>query len=193
MAVRVTTVGFKSIRKRLTQTRLGPLTKRVHSAMVVQWRNAADAFIRAAVRQVLVETGMSAASFFPLSRAIKRVKAVTAVRAKTARGNPLPNKRAALLPNGRRASFPPSPQAGVALGQDAFQFDTGTPTNPVFTFQFSTVVFQHAFHEPSQNSLAAGQDAFTVEINRRFLTIVSQVLSQFLILRPRTRRIVEGI
>lgn len=192
--ITVKTVGIRAIRKKLGRARLGPLTKTMHNRMTILWRNAAEAFIRAAVRHVLVESGMSAASFFPLSRAIKRVKAASVIRSRVAEGGPSSRKSIATLPTGAVGTGRPSPSAGEKLGKKAFRFNVGGPRRPVFEFQFTTVVFQHAFHEPNLggNSLSVGLDAFNESLKEKFLKIMALTLSEFLGLKKTTRRIVEG-
>lgn len=185
------TFGDKALRKRIKKQKIGSITKTLHKRLSVLWRNAADAYIRAAITRVLVETGMSAASFFPLSRAIKRRGSTKAIsqHINSAPGKIDSRKGILTFPSGKIVPGIRSVASGNAVGQDAHRFDLGTPKKPIFRFQFSTVVVQLAIHEPNQNALDFGRAAFNDIIQRDFIPLMSVSLRDFLSLRPRTRRI----
>ena len=63
--------GFKVLQSRLQ--RMQNLEEIGYRQIQRAWGLATQAFIRASLARVLVETGMSAATYFPLSRAISRL------------------------------------------------------------------------------------------------------------------------
>ncbi len=183
--------GLKAVRQNLQKKRLGPLTKTLHRRLEVIWRNAADAFLREVIRKTLIETGMSLASFLPLSRAIRRANTTRIIQARTS-GRPnlegIPE-----FPSGERVPGKKGVSAGIRKGRDAFIFNTGSPTRPVFRFQFSTLVFQFAFHEPSQGALDAGFAAFTEVIEKDFPLVMFGTLVEFLTPKPRVKSFLRNL
>lgn len=146
------------------------------------WSIAAEEFVRAAMRKILVETGMSAASFFPLARAIKRVKAEQAIRGVISRKRgkgytPSGYKRQKTrigipeLPDGERSFGYQRPSAGRQRGEKAFIFRTGGTTRLNLQFSFTTLVYQLAYHEnvKKNGAIDAGLEAFLDAVNRRRL------------------------
>lgn len=144
----------------------------------IAWRQAARAFVSIAVRNALIETGMTAASFFPLARAVGRVESV--VKAKVAQRGKL-KKGVPELPSGARSSGIQGPRAGAIRGKKGFVFTTGNETSFRFRFSFQTTVFQHAFHEATGKSttLQPGINAFVTEIMVRFPEIARDILEDF--------------
>lgn len=177
--VNISIVGIQALRDRLARLeKPGPFTKRLHSRLTVAWRDAADAFIRAAITRVLVDTGMSAATFFPLSRAIKRVGAKAAIRRHIGAGRV---RKGSTTLNGRWNPLGVrSVAAGNRDGQQAFRFNVGSPARPVFRFSFQTVVYQFAFHEVNQRALDAGIEAFEPVARKRFIEEAEFVFSEWL-------------
>jgi hypothetical protein len=188
-ALRAKVVGVEAIRQRLDNKFMQPLTKTMHKRISRLWRDAGSAFIRAAMTRVLVETGMSAASFFPLSRAIKRPEAAAAIKARLAEKKVASLAGIKRFPSGKRGPGRRSEIAGKAVGADAFIFEFGTPSDPVLQFQFVTLVFQLAFHEPSEKAVKAGFEAFKVVLNSQIRPIFAVTLRQFLIQTPGARRV----
>ncbi len=189
-SLNVTGAGIRSLRQRLASGKLPQLTKEMFVNTKNVWRNAADAFIRAAVTQVLVETGMSAASFFPLSRAIKKSGAKTAIQSRISGGLKKTSlKGIKTFPSGKLISGRRSARSGNKAGKDAFIFTTGSQAKPVLTFQFVTVVFQFAFHEPSEKAIETGFNAFKEVINRDLSKIYLFTIRKHLGLKIRTKRI----
>jgi len=187
---KVKVVGAKAIRNRLNRQKLGSLTKAMHERISKVWQEAGDAFIREAIRQVLVETGMSAASFFPLSRAIKLASSQRFVTSHISSNPKIPPKKGiATFPSGKRVGGTQSIATGKRFGKAAFRFNLGSADRPVFRFQFLTLVFQLAFHEPTQKALDLGFDAFQDVVNRRVLIIFRATLREFLTPRRRAARI----
>lgn len=189
MATRTEIVGLKAFNARLrkmedfTRARVA-----LHKRLTVIWRDAGEAFIRAAIRRVLVQTGMSAASFFPLSRAIKRIKAEADVRARVAERGRL-KSGIPELPSGQRRPGIQGPRAGEVRGKEAFIFNTGNPKRYNFRFSFQTVVFQHDFFEFQQESLLIGIQAFQALVESKLGINADDILEEWLQGRTITSRI----
>lgn len=189
--VRVKAVGLTALAGQARQrANINPILQSVHQNLENIWRDAAEAFIREAVRNVLIETGMTAASFFPLSRAIRRVKAEAAIRSKllqrgqgtTGGGIKRQRTRSGIpeFPSGQRSGGTQGPAAGIERGQNAYIFEVGSPRAPIFRFRFETAVFQHAIHEPSQRSLERGIRAFAEVVNERFRAVLPTLVTKYL-------------
>lgn len=188
-AIRARAVGIKAIRKRLGNQKLGPLTTEMHTRMIAIWQTAGEAFIRAAMIQVLIETGMSAASFFPLSRAINLPGAAAIIDEKLSQKKKDSLKTIKKFPSGKPGPGRRSIASGKAVGKDAFLFTFGKPKRLVLTFQFVTLVFQLAFHEASQKAVKTGFDAFKIIIKRDLTPVFRLTLRRHLTLRRGARRI----
>ena len=186
-------VGLDALRERIKRLALVPITEIMRQRLVRAWEGGADAFIRAAIRRVLVDTGMSAATFLPLSRAINRVQSTAIIEARILRLNKhgqLPG--IPTFPTGtRRAGFQ-SVEAGEALGERAFIFQVPGPGSRFFIFRFSfrTVAFQHAIHENMQQSLETGLAAFRLRIRNAFIGQAKLLVRDYLRGRPLT---IQGI
>jgi len=169
-AFKIQLIGFKAFQSRLLKIAdKSKVTRDFHRELTRIWKDATEAFIRAAVRQVLVETGMTAASFLPLARAIKRfgLDSVILEHASnpTSRNPRFNRSKHATFPSGNRIPPGPSQTLGQTLGEKGYVFDTGTPAKLVLRFNFKTTVFQHVLHEGAQKSLISGRDAFQESIN----------------------------
>ncbi len=202
MAVNVQIVGLQALRSRIRRLAdKGSISDALHRNLADAWASGAENFIRVAIRRVLVDTGMSAATFFPLSRAIARVHSAAAksARAEAAIVRQISANRKSLFhhgfptfPSGHRRSGIQGESTGEKLGKRAFRFNTGRPTFPVFTFSFQTVAFQHALHEVApqmRQSLAEGIVAFEETIRIRFIRDANFIIKQWL----RTSRAPRGI
>jgi hypothetical protein len=188
-AISAKVAGVKALRKRLGSQALGPLTRDMHQRMIAIWQIAGEAFIRAAMTQVLIETGMSAASFFPLSRAINLPGAAAIVDAKLATKKKESLKPIKKFPSGKPGPGRRSIASGKRVGKDAFLFSFGSPAAPVLTFQFVTLVFQLAFHEPSRNAVKTGFNAFKIIVKRDLRPVFGITLRRHLTLRKGARRV----
>ena len=161
-----------------------------HSRLEQIWRNAADAFIRAAMQDIKVQTGMSAASYLALSRKIKRPGATALIDAIIAEGIQQPQKirgiptfpsgarrRVGDTDAGRLSGFQ-SKQAGDQVGKKAYRFRTGSTSLFRFEFNFQTVVWQHAFHDTEVqtmvNGFAAFEDFVKAELGPLGLTVLAE-------------------
>ena len=158
-------VGFKAFTQRMKRrANTRAVSETLHKSLSAAWHSGAEQFIKAAVLKVLVETGMTASTFFPLAKVVKRVNAINAVQNHIA-SNVTRNTKPGIptFPSGHNRSGFRSRAEGRRLGQNAYKFTLGSPERPVFQFAFETVAFQHAFHDlPPQNrrSMEAGEEAF---------------------------------
>lgn len=128
----------------------------LHIELAKLWRGAGRAFIRRVALEgiVKVDTGMSRGSLLPLSRAVGLLTAVRAsITADRARRG------------GRRVKGK-SIAAGVRAGENAFEYEVGTPAAPKFIFEFEIKVLQYLLNERGVNgnqawdSLMEGRRAF---------------------------------
>lgn len=172
-------VGLKALRDKMRRLadatkRGGSLPEGIRQRLTVAWRSGGEAFVRTAIRNVLVDTGMSAASFFPLSRALTGLHAAragAAIEEHTA-ANIKRNIREGepTFPSGRRVTGFQDRRAGRRLGRRAFQFITPAPgaRRIVFKFSFQIVVYQHSVWDDVQQSLPKGLNAFRNVVRARF-------------------------
>jgi len=175
--------GLKAIRGRFNERRKVEVTNALRQRLTDAWRSGGEAFIRAAIRRVLVDTGMSAATFFPLSRAIAKVKAEAAIEAHIVRNQKrVARKGIPTFPSGKRRPGFQGIDEGERLGKQAYIFNVPKPGSRVIVFRFSfqTVAFQHAINENMQRSLLAGIEAFRERIQIRFERDAEFVVSEFL-------------
>lgn len=121
-------------------------------------------FLDVTVNNILVDSGMSAASLLPLAAKVQYRTAILAI----IRGKgPSPTRG-----HGPSSVFPPfednigrfkSIAFGSRLGAKSFSVDFGNPNRPIFSMDFDISVLQHFIHEnglgnarTAQNSLALG-------------------------------------
>lgn len=133
--------------------------RKLHQELVDLWLGAGRAFIRKVALDgvVRVDTGMSRASLLPLSRAVgllTQVRAsITAARAGRPRGP---------INSGKRKTI----AAGIRAGQNAFDFEVGTPSAPRLIFAFEIEVLQYLIREEGRDkreawdSMIKGRAAF---------------------------------
>ena len=167
--------GLDAVRQRIRRLALVPVTEVLRLRLNRGWEAGADAFIRAAIRRVLVDTGMSAATFFPLSRAINRVQAeATIQRHINTHATSGPRRGIPTFPSGHHRPGFRDIEEGNALGERAFIFQVPQAGARAFVYRFSfqTVAFQHAIHEDGpqmRQSLEIGIQAFREAIQIRFI------------------------
>ncbi len=180
--VQVRTIGFRAFRDRFRNIiNPKPITDALHLALSDIWRAGAERFIRESIKQVLVETGMSAASFFPLATETGIARALTAIQRHIARNATSgPKLGEPTFPSGRRSGGFQDIDAGRRLGEKAFRLSFGTANTPVFLFTFQTVVFQHSFHEQRQQSLFVGEVAFLLFTEPRMIQVANLLIREFL-------------
>lgn len=179
-------IGVRTTLGRLNRaTRPGALAQVAYDELVRVWALAAQAFVREATMRVLVDTGMSAATFFPLSRAISRLGVPgtpamvrTAVRSSARRGQAFRDRPE--FPDGHRRGRIRSARAGENLGRRAYRLNIGTRRQPFFNFFFQTQVYHFAVNDATYTrALAAGEKAFLQVIRQNFGPDVDAAITQF--------------
>ena len=178
-----TVTGFKLLSSRIRALNEGDrLLTVTYNELRKIWAEAAQAFVRAAMARVLVDTGMSAATFFPLSRAISRLNLGVPgtpgiVQRAVSRGSGSFRDRPEFPSGARRGRFR-NAREGEREGARAFSLTFGSPSRPQFRFFFQTIVFQFAVHEAQRNALRAGEAAFreSLEANIGDVNRVLQLL-----------------
>jgi len=136
MPIKVTVdkIGLNKKIKTLSDKRL---TIGLHNTLIDIWDAGVRAFIRAALKEIIVDTGMSAASLIPLGRLVKSAE----INLITPRRGPqigYTQLGGSYVRNGIRG-----PKTGERFGKEAFTLTYGDPEKPVFYFSFKAVVFQH--------------------------------------------------
>lgn len=177
VAIRITGVkaGAAKLRKFTDFSKARRVT---YDSWRAAWAQAARAFVTVAVRNALIQTGMTAASFFPLARAVGRIESVVltkvAKRGRLRRGVPE-------LPAGRRSPGIQGPRAGRIRGKNGFTYTFGKFNRFNFQFGFQTTVFQHAFHEATGKSttIKPGMEAFVASVTQSFPDIARSILEDF--------------
>lgn len=126
------------------------------------FKEAVREYIKAAIAQMRVDTGMSVATFMPLAARVQYRQEVErlAIGGGAKRGHkynagdyPVPDNNAQYK----------SKAFGAKLGKNAYDLKFATITVPVFRFKFYIVALQHFIHENNSNpwgSLRAGEKAF---------------------------------
>lgn len=196
MMAKVTVVGLQVLGSRFAELAgEGVLIQALYPQARRIWARAAHAFVREALRHVLVETGMTAATFWPLSRAISNLRAGVPgtpglVQAEVSRARVGKRQDLAEFPRGHRRSPPRSRSAndGERAGRKAFSLTFGTPRRPRFRFFFQTAIFHFALKEAQarnlggvrESALAAGERAFLEVIDRELTTELGRYLGLLL-------------
>lgn len=98
-----------------------------------QMRQAARAFLRAALPLIPQYTGMSKASWLPLGRFLRVAVSIT----------PKTNRRMDYYVNGVNTGWPKNPATGQMLGEGTFVFEEGSPSNLIFAFVTWNVIDQY--------------------------------------------------
>lgn len=152
------------VRVKGLKPRVEVFTQKLHANMATLWRGATRAFIEEILKQDLirVDTGMSKASLIPLGRAVKMV---TAIRAGI---NPIRDSRKGVTyengtPSGQYVSGDFKTAAlGEKIGEKSYILNFGSPTRPVFVFEFKILVYQYLIGENNRgwHTLETGQQAF---------------------------------
>lgn len=182
--IRTRIVGLEALRARVRGlSKLRPVTEALRRRLSDAWQSGGEQFVRATVKQMLVETGMSAASLYPLARALSKPRAEAAIArhiAQNATSGPI--KGMPTLPFGRRIAGYQDIESGERLGERAYTFRVPAPGSRqiVFKFAFRISVFQHAYWEPQQQSLDEGIIAFEETVRRRFTQEARFIIRQYL-------------
>lgn len=184
-------VGVKALRQRLGRLKLKDMAEPVYVSLVEVWEQAASEFIDAALEDILVQTGMSAASFFPLARVVRNGDVSQILSFINSRATSGPRPGIPTFPDGRRTRTGfQDIDSGDRLGERAYRLSFGSSERPVFIFTFQTVVWQHAYYEPEQQTLEKGRVAFVEYVNNNFANRADIVLSE--VLRGRSVRRILG-
>lgn len=161
--------GFQILQSRINGLAEGDILRNVaYRELRRIWAEAASAFVKASVRRMLVETGMSAATFFPLSRAISALKlgvpgTVSEVQAAVNKKILNSVQDRPEFPRGARRR--PTPRrrdeyVGAREGEKAYTLTFGSKNQPRFRFYFQTQVYQFAVMDAYERILATGEAAF---------------------------------
>jgi hypothetical protein len=143
------------------------IAKEIFYRKIVElWKDSLLAFLEATAHNIVVDTGMSIASLYPLAAKVKFKTTLNAIS---------PSKR---IRKGHTKAYGDfannnapfrSKALGERLGKDAYVFEFGTVDHPFLVFQFKIVVLQHFLNEqglgnvpspPVWQSLEAGREAF---------------------------------
>lgn len=119
--------------------------KYVHTGLMRLWRDSIRAFVREAVKYVVIDTGMSYASMLPLAAQVRirdEIEAGMIGVGKPKSG--FKNLSGGFASNNARFK---SKTLGEQLGKEAFTIKFGTPRRPELTFTFHLVVFQYFLQE----------------------------------------------
>ncbi len=119
--------------------------KYVHVGLIRLWRDSIRAFVREAVKYIVIDTGMSYASMLPLASQVRIRDEIAA--GMVGLGKPKPgfkNLTGGFANN--EAKFK-SKTLGESLGTEAFTIKFGTSRAPELTFTFHLVVFQYFLQE----------------------------------------------
>jgi hypothetical protein len=143
----------------------GEIKQYYYNQVVKLWRECVRVFVFEASNRIAIDTGMSAASLFPLAA---KVQIKNILRDAVVSGGLKPGHKNLIGRWDKNNAKYKSMALGQRLGQKAFVLDFGTVSAPEFKFSFHIVVFQHWLHEDfgnysnseCWNSLLYGKVAF---------------------------------
>jgi len=110
----------------------------IHQRLIACWKDSIKVFVKVALANMLIDTGMSKASLMPLGAQVRLGSFVNRDIFKSKKSK---SKRG---PRKSRA-------AGQQLGRHAYDIKFGTPDQPDLSFEFHIVVFQHYLHDDVAN------------------------------------------
>ena len=152
-----------------------------HRALVLLWKKAVRAYVRAAVSRMRDDTGMSKASLIPLAREVGLLTEISgSIRRRVS------SRRGAFDISGKwNRSAIRSVGAGLKSSKRKAGYDLqiGHPKRPVFEFEFEITVWQHLMRERGigaggrWNSIEAGRKAFLQTLNKDFNSFVKKDLN----------------
>ena len=124
------------------------MTKIIHDAVIELWEDCVGEFIKVAVQNIHIDTGMSMASLLPLGREVNWENLITE---QLAGKGPQRFKDKIYRGKGRfsgdLAGSNKSESLGDTAGEEAYDLEFGTPSRPEFIFKFKIVVYQYWLHE----------------------------------------------
>ena len=124
--------------------------KYVQIGLMKLWRESICAFVREAIKYIVIDTGMSYASMLPLAAQVhirNEIEAGMIGTGKPKRG--FKNLTGGFASNNARFK---SKSLGESLGKEAFTITFGSPRRPELTFSFHLVVFQYYLQEEQRGS-----------------------------------------
>ena len=164
----MTFITFTRLTKRVDEQLV---YKYVHAALIRLWKESIRSFVRTAVQNIVIDTGMSYASLLPLGAQVRiRNEIEAGMIGIGAPKTGFKNLHGAFADNNARFK---SKTLGEQLGRTAFDITFGTPTSPNLEFSFHIVVFQHFLQDVggrAQNSgnwqsISKGRTAFLETFN----------------------------
>lgn len=179
-------VGIKGLRNRLKGLGASAeITEALRARLTDVWARGAAQFVQVALRRVAVDTGMSAATFYSLSKLLSSNHGLSRVLSITEAKFSSPKKKfrkgVPTFPSGARRSGIQDVDEGKRLGERAFIFHHPMVGDRFFVFQFSfqTVSWQMAFHDKGVEALVSGIEAFEARVAREFEQQARFVLREF--------------
>jgi hypothetical protein len=184
VGIDVDIVGIKALRNRLKGMETGSanVTRALRRTLTKVWKDGAQEFIRVALKKVAVDTGMSAATFYALAKALRRNDAVTLVDVALTDVPTGQRKGVPEFPSGRRRPGIQDIGEGKDLGKRAFTFvvPAASSSQFVFKFNFQTVSWQMAFNDPEVEALTEGLEAFERIVEREFVEKARFIIDGYL-------------
>lgn len=185
LGIDVDIVGIKALRNRLKgQGSSAKVNRALRRTLSKVWKQGAEEFIRVALKKVAVDTGMSAATFYALAKALKHNDAVgvSLIDAKVANAPSGPRKGVPEFPRGTRRDGFQDVDEGRKLGKSAYTFVVPTAGSKQFVFKFSfqTVAWQMAFWDPEVEALTEGLAAFERIVQREFVKRAQFIINGYL-------------
>jgi hypothetical protein len=159
----------------------GDVTSKFIKDVTQLWKESVAIFVETILEHIVIDTGMSAATLQPLGIRV----GMKNILAETMRGRGPKRGHRGLIGQwaDNNAKFK-SAALGARLGQRAYDLKFGTPSNPVFEFEFHIVVFQYFLHESGMNysgsgdwqSLEAGREAFQNHFDSNIESVVGGII-----------------
>lgn len=153
------------------------ITKAIDETMQRSVRQAAAEFYRKVWQLAFpyIDTGMMQGSLVPLGRVLNNVPTVFV------------SNRAPRPPEKHHYPRGKSPQVGMDIGEDMFEFTGNIKTNGTYTFIFRNKIFHWKINEEHWQIIDAGVEAFRGHISyMRISKQVQQIIKKNLRYRVRT-------
>ena len=185
--INVGIAGIKALRNRLTRlTDDAALLEVLRVRLSDVWARGAQQFVLTAVRELatkgkgkgFVDTGMTAATFWELSKALNQdpfnlKRALQIIEAKLVNPPRGQQKGVPFFPKGKRRPGIQDVAEGKELGKKAYIFTVPAPIGAgkkqfVFKFSFQTVSWQMAFWDKNDSVITKGIIAFEARVAREF-------------------------
>lgn len=176
---------FKSNDRRLTVSKV---TQANVEAINTLLNDSIEVFITTAVREMLVDTSMSVASFSALAGVLgaapQKIQGLANLKGtgqKEVQSTIVPNTR----PNytsitGKTINEPRGAATGSKLGTKAYTIKYANASSPIVSFKFEAVVWQHAYRMSGSLENAAKAMEFYIEENTPKYLNPLRILRKFL-------------